>query len=157
MSISIPLANIDIATASAAIIIVDNAAKISGDFKASPSTIREAIPPIYGLTWNRTVCSHFEGGRLNAVLAKVRNSALPREEYERLASFWKQAISVVSQYLPEWEEWRVLFERFRLERRYGQRKLCDVITFLLTKSIDSPELLGSLAFSEIEKYAMGLL
>ena len=149
----IPTANIDIAVASAAIIVIDNASRIVGDTKASPQVIREALIPIYGLTWTRAIFARFKQGRLNGFLAKIRNSSLPRSEYERLASFWKQAYEVDSQFLPEWEEWRVIFERFRFDRRYNSKTLSDIIAFLQSKGVTSPELLGSLSLTEVESFA----
>ena len=152
-STTIPTANIDIAVASAAIIVVNNAFKILGDTRASSEVIREAIMPIYGITWTRPIFARFKQGRLNSFLAKVRNSTLPRSEYDRLASFWKQAYEVQSQLLPEWEEWRILFERFRFDRRYNAKTLADTVAFLYAKGISPPQFLGSLPLGDVESFS----
>ena len=88
--------------------------------------------------WTRGVISQPDARKLNAILSKLRNSTFPRGEYSRLATLWKQAFSVNSPFLPEWDEWVVIFDRFRIGRRFPQDNLREAIAFLNTRGALSP-------------------
>ena len=152
-STMVPLANTDCALSSAAKIIIDHLAKVVGDPKASSKIIVEAIRPVYGLTWTRAVLSHIGTSRINSILAKIRNSTCPRSEYDRVSTLWKQAFAVDTLFLPEWEEWKVIFERYRLDRRYQQAKLCEAISFLQAKGFQSPSDMSLISALDVEKFA----
>ena len=88
--------------------------------------------------------------RFNAILAKIRDLTFPRSEYDRISSLWKQAFAVDTLFLPEWEEWNVIFERFRLDRRYPQTNLCESIAFLQAKGFSPPSDLRLIAALDLE-------
>ena len=49
--------------------------------------------------------------------ASIRNSAAPRPDYDRVADLFKLALFAPTTFLPEWEEWRTVADRYRIDRR----------------------------------------
>ena len=91
------------------------------DPEASAANLDQAIVPVYGVSWNRTVItSQAVGGanEINRSPCLLRNSNLARLEYDRLAAFMLQSYSHSSLFPPEMGEWREIAQRYRAELHF---------------------------------------
>ena len=85
----IPKDNIDTSAAESAKVLRRNVAQVLENLDPPARSIREASHPLYGMTWARDILAMIGAGKSNRILAKIRNSALPISEYDRLASTMK--------------------------------------------------------------------
>ena len=85
MNTSLIPEKVDTATAAAATIVWDNLARQINSKTGTPDKLKTAVLAVYGLTWNRAVLAAVSTDRICNVLALLRNSSIPRQEYDRLA------------------------------------------------------------------------
>ena len=83
---------------------------------------------------------------VNQLFARMRNSPLPRAEYDR-SSFFKKAYATA--YSQDMAEWRVLAERFRLEMSFSLTALLFAVTSLAGKGIEQPANLAHVPMSAV--------
>ena len=155
MNAAIPTENIDLARAESAIIILDDLTKKLGTIGLSPSAIPQLLIPLYGITWNRRVLAAVTTKRINQLCQLLRHLKLKCSEYERLTAFFKQAFITAAQLPPEFREWEVLAERFRLDLQYGWPNILAVLTFLAARGLPSPQLLAGILPEGLEPLCSG--
>ena len=117
---------------------------------ATPRSISVALVPLFGINWAKKVISAVKTKPINDLLAKIRNVDIPREDYNRLADLFKLAFFAPVHFLPEWEEWRVIAERYRLERRHSWLELASVVQQFISAGVTSPFELAGLEASAVE-------
>ena len=104
----IPLQNRDDAIFAAAKLAFDYARRRVFDEQATAQSIALSVVPLFGIRWGKKIAADSgrrqNDRRVNQLLAKVRNSALPRIEYDRLGDLFKLAYFAPCDFLPEWEE-----------------------------------------------------
>ena len=140
----VPPRNADIATDAAANLIWDNVARQIGMPKMSASAMSTAIRPVYGIVWNRTIVDKVDTKRINEELARIRNSALPTQEYRRLVAMFLEAYRSSNSFPSELWAWRQTDGRLRLDSTFGWGPILEMCTFLHTKGIRLPFDLGRL-------------
>ena len=91
MNTALPPENADISTAAAAAVILGSVSRQIGTPEMTASATSAAIRPVYGVVRNRTVIDKITTDRINKVLARLRNSALPPTEYHRLTAMLLEA------------------------------------------------------------------
>ena len=84
-------------------------------FRRNLKRPREALVPIKGTQWPRSVIAQLGSGHINDLMAILKDSALPLED----VAFWRRlfqgAFFDSSLLFPDfWEVWRVLITRYRL-------------------------------------------
>ena len=136
--------NADIATAEAAKLIWDSAARQIGMPNLSAPAMASDIRPVYGTVWNRAIIDKVTTSRINQVLARIRNSPLPAQEYHRLVAMFLEASHPSNTSPAELWAWRQTAERFRLGSAFGWDPILELCTFLHTKGIWPPSDLGLL-------------
>ena len=100
MGAVLPAAKRVSAIRAAASLIWPNMERQISDPLAPAARIIQAIRPIYGIAWNRAVVMQLKTENMNPVFCKLRNSLLPRPEYDRLANFAKEAFSALGSIPP---------------------------------------------------------
>ena len=83
----------DSAAADAAALILAILQRQVVDPLAPAGKILQSIRPVYGIDWNRASILHLETETINPILCKMRNSLIPRAEYNRIADFPNGAFS----------------------------------------------------------------
>ena len=140
----LPTENHDDAITAADQLVIDSVFRCVADTKASAHNISFASAPVFGVNWNRKVIARITIGNrsgtdaLNQILCKMRNSPLPRSDYERAGDLLKKAFVAPAVYLHEWEEWRVITERYRMGRRREWAALEAVVARLASAGLNSP-------------------
>merc|ERR1712112_344966 len=94
---------------------------------------------------------------INQLFVRLRNSPLPRAEYDRLATFFKKAYATACSLPPDMPEWRILAERFRLEMSLGWAAILSAVTSLAGKGIDKPMNLAQVPLSAVFALCEGSL
>ena len=101
----IPLENRDNAILEAAKLDFDHAWRRVFDEQATARSISLAVVPLLGIRWSKKIIVALDrrqnNRRVNQLLAKVRNSALPRAEYDRMEDLSKLAYFTPGDFLPE--------------------------------------------------------
>ena len=91
----IPLGNRDNAILEAAKLAIDYAWRRVFDEQADAQSISLAVAPLFCIRWGKKIIVSLDrrqnNRRVNQLLAKVRNSALPRIEYDRMGDLFKLA------------------------------------------------------------------
>ena len=87
------------------------------------------------------------------MLLKLRNSALPRLRYDKLAAMFMAAFCNPYSLNPERVEWKQLADAYMLDRRFSQEVIAQAITFLSARSIPDPGALAVLDAGAIETMA----
>ena len=77
-SIAIPAEDADSASAAAAKIILDDAARRVSTPNASAARLATALTPIYGAVWARVVLAAVTTDPINKLLQRLRQSSLPK-------------------------------------------------------------------------------
>ena len=156
----IPLENRDNAIFEAAKLDCDYARRRVFDEQATARSISLADVPLFGIRWSKTIIVALgrrrDGRRVNQLLAKVRNSAPPRVEYDRMADLFKLDYFSPDDFLPEWEEWRTIADRYRLAIRHSWPVLAAVVSQLISAGITSTVELAALDPAALEVLAATL-
>ena len=153
----LPTVNQDAAVAAASHQVVENFPHGSSDPQASANSISTALAPILGISWNKRVISRVRIGPrsrtylFNQLLCKLRNSRLPRAAYQRADDLFKKAYFAPTAFLPEWEAWRILAGRYRLDRRHSWGKLAADGTVPTASGPPNPMGLASLDSAAIDQ------
>ena len=155
MNTVIPTENIDLARAASAVIILDDLMKKLNTAGLLPSAIPPLLIPVYGITWNRRVLAAVTTKKINDLCKQLRNLQLKRSEYDRLTAFFKQAFITAAHLPPEFREWEVLAERFRLDLQHGWPNILATLTFLAARGIPSPQLLAQIESAGLEQLCAG--
>ena len=129
MKPAVPAHNADIATAAAASLIWGNVARQIDMPKMPASAMSTAIRPVYGVGWNRTIADKAATRRINDVLARIRNSALPAQEYRRLVAMFLEDYHSANSFPSESWAWRQTAERFRLDPTFGWARFWNCVLF----------------------------
>ena len=128
----------DKATGEAARVVIANLQKQLGTPGLSAGAHTKLLIPVYGLNWNRNVIRFVATNELNNLFVRLRNSALPKVEYDRLTTFFNRAFAASNLFPPELREWQLLAERFRLSAPNGWSDILAAATFLLSRGIPTP-------------------
>ena len=91
MSSILPIENLDTAASAAGKVISEKLNRQLGERDISARGLSQALIPLYGITWNRTVINLVVKDSVNNLFVRLRNSPLPRTEYDRLSAFFKKA------------------------------------------------------------------
>ena len=101
-----PLSNQDNAIIEAAKLALDRAGRRVFDEQATGHRISIGPVPLFGTGWGKKIIAAVDqrrnNRRINQLLARVRNSPLPRVEYDHLADLFKLAYFAPGGVLPEW-------------------------------------------------------
>ena len=144
MKTAAPVHNADIATAAAANLVWDNVARQVGMPIMSASAMSTAIRPAYGVVWNRTIIDKVATKRINDELSRIRNSALPTQEYRRLGAMFLGAYRSANSFPSELWAWRQTAGRPRLDPTFVWGPILELSALLPTKGIWLPVDLGRL-------------
>ena len=87
---TIALDNADTATADAAQIIWDNMACQVNSSTGTAAKLKTAVTAVYGITWGRNVITAVSTDGVCRVLDFLRNSSIPRQEYDPLEDFLRR-------------------------------------------------------------------
>lgn len=87
MNTTIPIRYLDVLQAGEAKIVRDNMAKVLGAPNLSAEGLPNATIPVFGVSRNRNGITSVGADRVNSVLARLGNSALPRAGYDIWAAF----------------------------------------------------------------------
>ena len=131
----IPGSSADIVTAEAAKLIWGNVARQVGMPNMSASEMCTSIRPVYGIVWNRTIVDNVATKRINDEPARLRNSALPPKDYQRLVAMFLESYHSANSSPSELWAWRLAAERFRLDTTFGWGPVLELCSFLHTKGI----------------------
>ena len=142
--------NHDMAVIAAAQLAFDHAWRNAFASNATPHSISAALVPLFGISWTKKVITAVKTNRINDLLAKIRNVDIPRADYDKLADLFKLAFFAPTHFLPEWEEWRVIAERYRLDRRHSWLELASVVSQFISAGINSPFELAGLEAPAVE-------
>ena len=105
----------DLATAQAARLVLNNLAKHLFCRSTTRKQLIEALIPVFGIRWDVRVLRRIGTKRLLELLCALRNSAVPRPEYDRISELWKAGLANETTFPVAWEPWRALIERFNLD------------------------------------------
>ena len=137
----IPLENRDNAISEAAELAFYYAWRRVFDEQATAQIIALAVAPPFGIRWIKKIIAALDrrqnDRRVNQLLSKVRNYALPRIEYDRPADLFKLAYLAPEDFPPEWEERRTISDRYRMERRRSWAILAAVVSQLISAGVNS--------------------
>ena len=86
-----PVENLDAASASAAKVVLEKMNRQMGHRDISAIELSQSPIPLYGITWNRDVINLVANDSIINLYVRLRNSPLPRAEYDRLSTFYKKA------------------------------------------------------------------
>ena len=149
MSSILPVENLDTAAAAAGKVIMGKLNRQLGQRDISARELSRALIPLYGITWNRAVINLVVKDSINNLFVRLRNSPLPRAEYDRLSTFFKKAYATACSLPPDMVEWRVLAERFRSEMSLGWTVILSAVTSLAGKGIEKPLDLAEVPMSAV--------
>lgn len=144
-----PAENYDLAVGAAATLIWANLERVAADPQASTRKLIQSIRPLYGIAWNRAVIIQLKTERMNPLVCKLRNSLLPRTEYNRLATFIKESFSAVGLIPPELLEWRAVAERYRFHTAFGWGPILATLLAFQSQGIATPEDLRAILPSDV--------
>ena len=145
----------NIATISAADLLLARAERLIKSPDSSLRNLRAAILPLFGIQWNKQIICAITTNRLNSLLQMLRNRNLDSGTYDKLANFWQDAFHISTAHPPEWLAWLPLIQRFRLNDRFSWTTLYDTLPFLNMKGYLSPEDLAVLTSSVFESIFAG--
>ena len=114
---NLPGYKIDVAVTEAASLVMGSVNRAVSCSKASSKSITRALVPSFGISWGRSVIGGVGRCPINTLLAKLRNSPLPRAHYGNVGGLLKDSFVSSDPFLPEWVEWRHLPGAF-LDRRF---------------------------------------
>ena len=117
---------------------------------ATGRSISVALVPLFGISWGKKITTAVKTYRINELLAKIRNTAAPRVDYDRIAELFKVAFFTPSEFLPEWEEWRTIADRYRLDRRHPWQVLAASVSQFISDEVNSPFDLAALEVAAAE-------
>ena len=147
-------ANLDYAIIEAAELAFDHAWRGVFDPTATASRISTALVPLFGISWSKKVIVAVDqrplNRKINQLLGRVRNSPLPRTDYDRLADLFKFAFYAPAEFLPEWGEWRTIADRYRLDRRHTWSILASTVPQFVAAGVHSPFELAALDPAAVE-------
>ena len=146
-----PHPNHDTAVIAAAHLAFDHAWRNAFASEATWNSISVALVPLFGISWGEKITTAVKTRRINAILAKIRNTAAPRADYDRLADLFKLAFSTPTDFLPEWEERRTIADRYRLGRRNPWSTLAAAVSEFITAEVNSPFDLDAMEASAVEQ------
>ena len=87
----------------------------------------------------------------NQLLCKLRNSRVARADYHRVADLLKKANFTPTAFLPEWEEWRIPVDRYRMGRLRARDTLAAAVAVLAAAGLPNPMESASLVSAAIEQ------
>ena len=99
-------ANRDNAIIDAAKMAFDHSRRCVLDERATSHSISVALVPLFGISWSRKIIAAVDtrpiNRRSNQLLARVRNSPLPRADCGRVADLFKLSLFAPTEFSPEW-------------------------------------------------------
>ena len=123
-----------------------------GDTNAPARKISHALIPVFGIRWNKKGITIIDTREIGRLLCMFRNSNLPRTDYDRVAGLFKLSYFIPAVFLPELEEWRVIADRYRLDKRHTLPELVAAATLLAAAGVEHPsalDVLGPAAFEQL--------
>ena len=154
MVVNIHCGDISMARAAEAKIVWDNLARQITARDVTSDALRSAVIAVYGISWGRAVITTLTANRINDLLALMRNSTFPAQEYARLTAFGVGGYAASSDYPPELMEWLRIAEQLRLELPFGRGAILATALFLQTAGIITPSGLGALSPKEFRPVAL---
>ena len=148
---TLPHPNHDTSVIAAAHLAFDHAWRNAFASDATWRIISVALVPLLGISWSRKIITAVKTKRINDLLAKIRNTAVPRADYVRLADLSKLAFFTPTEFLPEWEERRTVADHYRLDRRHHWPTLAAAVSQFITCEVNSPFDLAALEASAVEQ------
>lgn len=127
----------------AAEIIIGRLSCVIGSKENTAARLTSALAPVYGVAWNRMILTRCDTKRINAILVRLRNSLLPRNQYDRLVDFWLDAYFASTDFPAEMVCWGILAERCRLDLTFGRGSLLGTCLFAGDRGFASPAELAS--------------
>ena len=118
---------------------------------ATAHSISVGLVPLFGIRWSKKIIIAIKTHRINELLAKVRHSAIPRPDYDRVEDLFKLAFFTPTTFPPEWEEWRTIADRYRLDRRHPWPVLAAAVAQFITAEVKSPFELACFEAAGIEQ------
>ena len=119
-----------------------------------------ALVPLFGIRWSKKVIAAVDARPINRLanqlLAKVRNSPRPRVDYDRVADLFKLSYFAPAEFLPGWEVWRAVADRYRLDRRHSWAILAAAVTHLISAGARPPFELAALEPAALEQLMASL-
>ena len=152
-----PVENLDTAAAAAAKVVLEKLNRQLAQRDISARDLSQAVVPLFGSTWNRNVINLVVKDSINKLFARLRNSPLPRADYDRLSAFFKKAYATACSLPPDMVEWRVLAERFRLEMSLGWTAILSAVTSLAGRGVQTPMDLAQVPMSAVFALCEGSL
>ena len=149
MHFALPVANRDAAAAAAAKLIWGNLSRMISAPLTPANGIVPAIRPVYGVVWNRAVIKLLTTAPIHDALWNLRNSILPRSEYDRIEAFLNAAWSDAGEFQPELSEWRAMAERFRFDSSYTWDDILTAVTTFNRQGIATPGDLGAIPSADV--------
>ena len=136
-------------------IVWPNLARTVGYRASAAAELRQAAIAVYGIRWNRAVITAIANNRNNHVLALLRNSGVPLNEYARLSDFLYESYSEAFSAPPELEEWRPAAAQLLLELPRGWGSVVHASISLRPHGILKPFEMGVLTPSESQPISDG--
>ena len=133
-----PHPNHDTAVIAAAHLAFDHAWRNAFASNSPALSVSVALVPLFGIRWIKKITNAVKTHRINELLAKIRNSPVPRSDYDRVADLFKLAFFTPTEFLPEWGEWRLIADRYRLGRRHPWPPLAAAVTQFITDEVNPP-------------------
>ena len=146
-----PHPNHDTAVIAAAHLAFDPAWRNAVDPDATGRIIFVALVPIFGIIWSKKIITGVKTNRINELFAKIRNTAAPRSDCDRLADLFKMAFFTPAVFLPEWEDRRTIADRYRLGRRNPWSTLAAASSQFIAAYVNSPFVLVGLEAAAVEQ------
>ena len=147
----LPHPNHDSAVIAAAHLAFDHAWQAAFAPNATARIISVGRDPLFGISWNKKIIISTKTNRINELLATVRHSATHRPDYDRVADLFKLAFFTPANFLPEWEEWRTIADRYRLDRRHPWPVLATAVAQFITDEVNAPLELARFEAAGIEQ------
>ena len=79
-----------------------------------------------------------------------RNSAHSRVDYDRADGLFKMAYFAPNEFPREWEEWRTVSDRYKIDRRRAWPLLAAAVSQLISDGVRSPFELAALEAAAVE-------
>ena len=117
--------------------------------------IREALGPLLTFEWDTSVLRISGTKGVNDFLKLLRNSILPRKDYEVLASMVKGSMREVMERIPpHWDVWAGCIRKYRVHTHVSWDDLIETVSALRTHDIDTPWDLAGVPKPRIESLAL---
>ena len=109
-----------------------------------------------GIRWRKKIIGSINTHLINQLLTRVRNSALARADYDRVADFFSMAFFTPAEFLPGWEEWRTIADRYRRDMRHSWSLLAAAVSQPISGGVRAPFELADIEAAALEQLMASL-